>query len=1224
MSPSRRILSRVLVFASFLPILSVAVFAGGTPDPGMLPLTVDSGDADALPDNENQLLGQLGANRTLATGDYVTDGATGLQRSPAEADRDGFYRFGIEVPPGQSSLVVEIFDADIGASSPDATGIDLHDQNNEGSWETRVTYELLDPDGVSVASITLPPRDCDPSTAVILESGCDNSWTAFPGFSVASPDPGHWTFRTRLIEEAGTQNDNNSYGLRAHDGDPTAAGTEFPVYAQSYIGLGHVYGTVASPANFSRTHDLFPYLTRDCSCDLNDFDLDDSGDESATFTPPRMPAAPFAYDFFSTFTNWNTNVASGFTTDENATNYGLWNLRWIVGRFNFYTFYMGSEATVDPMNPAGGGNPPDVNPIPDAIRLYLPADGSRFFGERGGPDDVIVAPEKPWVGQSFTVISGSDPFVGGITSRVQVTITIDNPTAFPIQFDAATTDPDVVTARVPTNGGQTMYVTGSAAINNSSAAAGSGIAVSGTGPWDLTFAPGVVDAGDTATLTYEIDVTPTGAGLLDLTGSGATGTAASYLDETCANGAGGASTCSATAITGSPDLPGGATQSFGPLCPLRGTAGGTAVIGVAKRVTSGPTSNGDGTFTVGLEFVVENLGSENLSNVQVTDDLTATFPAPATLTAVGPPVATGTLTANAGYNGNGDQNLLVAGSSTLASGASATITLSVTFDPNGLPGPFFNQATATGSPPSGGTTTDPSDNGADPDPNGNDNPNEAGENDPTPIPITENPSILTTKSASAPSQVAGDVYDVIFTVVVQNTGDVDLTIASVVDDLTATFTAPASLVGVQAGPSVMNAGGATLAANGGYDGDGDTNLVTVGGSLPVAASSTITVTVRFDTGGTTGPFVNTAAANGTSPQSANVQDSDTASVTVSLVESPAIQITKSLSTVTPAAGTSSDVVFLLVVENTGNVDLSNLQVTDLVTAAFPGATVGSASATCNAGSCGTVTVQYSGPADATLLDAAASSLPVGQSVTLRLEANVTPAGNFGPFTNTATATGESPTGTPVQDTDSAQVSLPVATGPVIGLAKAVTAGPTDNGDDTFTVTLRFVVENLGGEDLTNVQVADDLAATFPAPANVVSVTAPVAMITGGTGTLVANAGYDGTVDTDLLVAGSSSLDVGAAGQIVFDVTFDPGSLDAFENTATATADGATGTTTDVSDDGAVTDADNDGEPNEPGENDPTPIVLSTVIDIPMVDPRGLLALAVLLAGVGLFVLRRVG
>jgi hypothetical protein len=546
-------LSRVPVAALTLLTLPLVAFAGGTPDPSAAPLAVDSGDADTQPDNQNQLLGLLGPDRGFAEGDYVSDASAGLARVGGPAD--GAYRFGIEVPPGQSNLTVELFDADIGAGSPDGTGIDPHDQNNEGSWESGVLYRLLDPDGTVIAAIALPARDCDPVTAG-LQAGCDSTWSDLGVFSISNPPAGHWSFQTEMLNAGDTEDDNNAFGIRAHDGDPTAGGTEYNVYGATFVGLGHCYGASAAPANLSRNHDLYPYVTGGCSFDLNDFDVDTSGDESLVLRQPN--GSPTSFAAFSGAADWNSVTVSDFTTAADASEYGLWQLRWVTGRYNFFTFWAGSEEAVDPANPAGSGNAPDANPVIGALRLYLPADGSRMFGERGESNDVIIAPTKPAVGQSFAIVSGPDPLVLGMTSRVRVTIAVDNPTAFPIQFDATTGAGRAVVAEVPTNGGISQYVTGSMQINNSSAAAGTATAVSGTGPWTLELAPGVVDAGTGITLSYDIDVTPTSISDIDLTG---TGTVAVFLDETCADVAGGPSSCSAAAqVT--------ATVQFGPLCGL--------------------------------------------------------------------------------------------------------------------------------------------------------------------------------------------------------------------------------------------------------------------------------------------------------------------------------------------------------------------------------------------------------------------------------------------------------------------------------------------------------------------------------------------------------------------------------------------------------------------------------------------------------------------------------
>ena len=555
--PSQRLYWSLIIASLIAGLYGLPALSGGTPDPGSAPLQPDSGDADPFPDNENQLFNMLGPQRGFAAGDYVSDAIAGLQRQPGEPDRDGNYRFGIEIPPSQSLLVVELFDADIGAG--EVAGTENHDQDNDNGWESQVSYELLDPTGSAVASITLGSQDCDPVTAG-TQTNCDNRWSDLGVFRVLSPAPGHWQLRARMII-AGAADDNNAFGIRAYDGDATAGGVEYPVYAASYVALGHLYGPAVAPPSLSRSHDLFPMITGHCAADLNDFDSDDSGDEQVILSPPRLPGSTAQYHDFSGDSAWNQIVASDFSDDTSARNYGLWDLRWITGAHNVFSFWMGDASSVDPVNPAGGGAQPDSNPIDGAIRLYLPADGSRYFGERGGADDVVIAPRKPWIGQSYSIISGANPPSADATSRALLVIAINNPTASPIQFDSTTGGSRVVTLQVPANAGQSSYVAGSAAISNSSAAAGSGIDVNGTGPWAITFAPGVVDAESSALLSLEVDLLPTTLGTIELTDPAAP-SAARYTDETCASAVGASSVCTAAALAT-------ADQLFGPLCGLR-------------------------------------------------------------------------------------------------------------------------------------------------------------------------------------------------------------------------------------------------------------------------------------------------------------------------------------------------------------------------------------------------------------------------------------------------------------------------------------------------------------------------------------------------------------------------------------------------------------------------------------------------------------------------------
>ena len=80
-------------------------------------------------------------------------------------------------------------------------------------------------------------------------------------------------------------------------------------------------------------------------------------------------------------------------------------------------------------------------------------------------------------------------------------------------------------------------------------------------------------------------------------------------------------------------------------------------IGAAKRLASAPTANPDGTYIVVYDILVKNLGFVALNNVQVTDDLAATFAAAGGFAVQGPPVITApapppAYSVNAGYNGS--------------------------------------------------------------------------------------------------------------------------------------------------------------------------------------------------------------------------------------------------------------------------------------------------------------------------------------------------------------------------------------------------------------------------------------------------------------------------------------------------------------------------------------------------------------------------------------------
>lgn len=157
-------------------------------------------------------------------------------------------------------------------------------------------------------------------------------------------------------------------------------------------------------------------------------------------------------------------------------------------------------------------------------------------------------------------------------------------------------------------------------------------------------------------------------------------------------------------------------------------------IGVAKYITS-VVDNLDGSFNVSYGVKVVNTGDVPLTNVQVYDTLSSTFPAPATITMVGGVTTTPSLPVNASFNGSGNNTGLLAGTSSLAVGDSVVLDFTLKVIPGANnPGPFINSAWGEGTF-NGTKVLDQSSNGqeVDPDLNG-----DAGDNS-APTPVVLNP-----------------------------------------------------------------------------------------------------------------------------------------------------------------------------------------------------------------------------------------------------------------------------------------------------------------------------------------------------------------------------------------------------------------------------------------------------------------------------------------------------
>ena len=246
------------------------------------------------------------------------------------------------------------------------------------------------------------------------------------------------------------------------------------------------------------------------------------------------------------------------------------------------------------------------------------------------------------------------------------------------------------------------------------------------------------------------------------------------------------------------------------------------------------------------------------------------------------------------------------------------------------------------------------------------------------------PDIAITKSPDNQQILSGD--SATFTIVVTNTGDADLTDVEVTDALAS---------------------------------DCD-NVI---GDLAASASTSYTCSLS----NVTADFTNTASVVGSHAANGTVFDEDSANVDVI---GPAISIDKTPDSQQVRPGDTAT--FDIRVENTGDVTLTDVEVTDVV------------APNCNA------TFASLAP-DA--VETYSCSMVVGAT----------------DFTNTVDVTGDDPLGTSVTDTDDADVD-------VINPAVQVTKDPaTQQARSGDTVTFTITVENTGDVDLTDVEVTDAMA-----------------------------------------------------------------------------------------------------------------------------------------------------
>jgi hypothetical protein len=391
--------------------------------------------------------------------------------------------------------------------------------NGGGSWTTLVTYAN---DVTGTANFDITPYIAN-NTRIRFTLPA-NEFGAGEFFYIddlriydGTLTSGHWEFQVDMTTAGG--DDINAFGIRAHDGDITSGGTEMNIYADSMLSMG--VNPDGSGGN-TRTTVFYPWVVSGCTCQHNDFDRDsDGGNVGSIQYVSRLGSSVFQQTFASGVLSpddeWRPNATNnlqitGYTTNDYSINYGIWTATSTINTYintsgNYETMYLG--------NYLWGSNPPTANPIvsggfPAVSRLYLPTDAGS-------------APVKPYLAQYLTRVGGPGPAPSlGVAQNYTVTVMVVNPTPHAITFSAS----NQVIANVP--GGGTVYA---GTLTTSQSSGTSAPAIGGTG--NVSWNPGVVAAGSTATMAYNITVTPAAATTY-ATGRATlgAGTRATYVDET--------------------------------------------------------------------------------------------------------------------------------------------------------------------------------------------------------------------------------------------------------------------------------------------------------------------------------------------------------------------------------------------------------------------------------------------------------------------------------------------------------------------------------------------------------------------------------------------------------------------------------------------------------------------------------------------------------------------
>ncbi|NBY10078.1 MAG: gliding motility-associated C-terminal domain-containing protein [Sphingobacteriia bacterium] len=163
---------------------------------------------------------------------------------------------------------------------------------------------------------------------------------------------------------------------------------------------------------------------------------------------------------------------------------------------------------------------------------------------------------------------------------------------------------------------------------------------------------------------------------------------------------------------------------------------------------------------------------------------------------------------------------------------------------------------------------------------------------------------------------------------------------------------------------------------------------------------------------------------------------------------------------------------------------------------------------------------------------------------------------------------------------------------VLGIAKSIVSVITNTADGTYDVTYNVTLKNTDTAPLNNVSLTENLANTFPFPTAFTVSAGPTVVSLNSS--LLANTGFDGLTQTNLIVSAQSTIVPNKTDSVRFTVKVAPnGNFGPFKNVVIGSAKTVFSVTVaDTSQTGSKPDPDLDNNPNN--NNNPTVVSFTPV------------------------------